>query len=150
MSPRTPRKISEMGGIATQNALYHGRLCSRLAEYDRRPFGLRFCHQVVSGHRDPAGPPNDLFSRFIGQHDSEHGYFFPVILQDFFGKPRMKALPVATTAEQRSHEAPAIMVIPLLLTALASVLMGLYPDYFLNIVKAVDPDYLINIVKAVF
>ena len=42
------------------------------------------------------------------------------------------------------------MVIPLLLTALASILMGLYPDYFMNIVKAVDPKYLMNIVKAVF
>ena len=60
-----------------------------------------------------------------------------------------KGIPAALHGEQR-HEAPAIMVIPLLLTALASILMGLYPDYFMNIVKAVDPDYLLNIAKAVF
>jgi hypothetical protein len=29
------------------------------------------------------------------------------------------------------------MVVPLMLTAIASVLMGLFPDYFMNIVKAV-------------
>jgi hypothetical protein len=29
------------------------------------------------------------------------------------------------------------MVVPLVLTALGSILFGLYPDYFLNIVKAV-------------
>ncbi len=77
-------------------------------------------------------------------------YFFPVVLRAFFGRPN-EALPNDLPGQSNVlREAPAIMVIPLLLTALASILMGLYPDYFLNIVKAVDPKYLMNIVKAVF
>jgi len=79
-------------------------------------------------------------------------YFFPVILRAFFGRPN-EEVQVPTdhlTPTNGLQEAPAFMVIPLFLTAIGSVLLGLYPDYFMNIVKAVDPDYLMNIVKAVF
>ena len=35
------------------------------------------------------------------------------------------------------HEAPLAMVIPLMLTALISVLLGIYPDFIMQFVKAV-------------
>jgi len=41
------------------------------------------------------------------------------------------------------------MVVPLFLTAIFSILMGIYPDYFMNIVTAMDPEYLMDMVKAV-
>ena len=56
------------------------------------------------------------------------GYFAPILYKAYFEKPK---------EDQGYHEAPAFMVVPLMLTALASVLMGLFPDYFMNIVKAV-------------
>ena len=56
------------------------------------------------------------------------GYFAPILYKAYFEKPK---------EDQGYHEAPAFMVVPLMLTAIASVLMGLFPDYFMNIVKAV-------------
>jgi multicomponent Na+:H+ antiporter subunit D len=78
------------------------------------------------------------------------GYFFPVVFKAFFGKPN-DALVNGSPAQGNSlQEAPAVMVVPLVITAIFSVLLGLYPDYFLNIVKAVDTKYLIHIAKVVF
>jgi multicomponent Na+:H+ antiporter subunit D len=56
------------------------------------------------------------------------GYFAPILYKAYFEKP---------PEGKGYHEAPAFMVVPLMLTALASVLMGIFPDYFMNIVKAV-------------
>ena len=73
----------------------------------------------------------------------------PVVFRAFFGKPNEVLLNNGSPNQNSGlQEAPAIMVVPLVITAIFSVLMGLYPDYFLNIVKAVDPKYLIHIVKA--
>jgi multicomponent Na+:H+ antiporter subunit D len=56
------------------------------------------------------------------------GYFAPILYKAYFEKP---------PEGKGYHEAPAFMVVPLMLTAIASVLMGIFPDYFMNIVKAV-------------
>jgi len=56
------------------------------------------------------------------------GYFAPILYKAYFEKP---------PEGKGYHEAPAFMVVPLVLTAIASVLMGIFPDYFMNIVKAV-------------
>jgi multicomponent Na+:H+ antiporter subunit D len=58
-------------------------------------------------------------------------YFVPVVYQGFFGKPS------AEDAAHPHHEAPLAMVIPLCLTAAISVLLGLYPDFFLQFAQAV-------------
>jgi len=58
-------------------------------------------------------------------------YFVPVVYHGFFGKP---------SAEDAAHhfkEAPLVMVIPLCLTAAISVLLGLYPDFFMQFAQAV-------------
>jgi len=58
-------------------------------------------------------------------------YFVPVVYHGFFGKP---------SAEDAGHhfkEAPLAMVIPLCLTAAISVLLGLYPDFFMQFAQAV-------------
>jgi len=58
-------------------------------------------------------------------------YFVPVVYHGFFGKP---------SAEDAAHhfkEAPLAMVIPLCLTAAISVLLGLYPDFFMQFAQAV-------------
>ena len=57
------------------------------------------------------------------------GYFVPVLYRAFFKEP----LP-DTHIEQYS-EAPAVMVVPLFITAIISVLLGLYPQTFLNFVN---------------
>ncbi|PTX90681.1 monovalent cation/H+ antiporter subunit D family protein [Opitutus sp. ER46] len=58
-------------------------------------------------------------------------YFAPIVYQGFFGKPS------AEDAHHPHHEAPLAMVIPLCLTALISVLIGFFPDVFLNLAQAV-------------
>jgi multicomponent Na+:H+ antiporter subunit D len=63
-------------------------------------------------------------------------YFAPVVYQGFFGK----------TSEHDAHhnykEAHPAMVIPLTVTALISVVIGLYPGFFMEFVKAVLPPSL--------
>ncbi len=53
-------------------------------------------------------------------------YFFPIIYTVFFRKgEKLEGL----------GEAPAIMVVPIVVTALLSVLLGIYPDLFFNFFK---------------
>jgi multicomponent Na+:H+ antiporter subunit D len=58
-------------------------------------------------------------------------YFAPITYNAFFGKR-----PAGETYEG-IKEAPLAMLIPLMITSLISLLMGIYPDIFLNFVKAV-------------
>lgn len=60
-------------------------------------------------------------------------YFVPVVYQAFFGKP------VGGPVAGGWREASAAMVIPLALTALISVALGLYPNLFLNFAKSLLP-----------
>lgn len=74
-------------------------------------------------------------------------YFLPIIYTAYFQKPNAEAARVSGRTElsgQAEHraehgEAPWIMVVPLLLTAVATVFLGLYPDYFLVLVRAMLP-----------
>jgi len=64
-------------------------------------------------------------------------YFAPVVYQAFFG--------VAPAGDDHHHpagEAPALMVVPLCLTAAISVGIGLFPGFFMQFVKAVWPHSL--------
>jgi len=65
------------------------------------------------------------------------GYFIPVVFKAFFDRPGAALERSGPSDPGGLREAPAFMVVPLVLTALGSILFGLYPDYFLNIVKAV-------------
>ncbi|UIJ36814.1 monovalent cation/H+ antiporter subunit D family protein [Desulfobaculum bizertense] len=56
------------------------------------------------------------------------GYFAPISFKAFFGKPKSEADLAAL------HEAPISMVLPLCLTAAVSVLLGLYPELFMNFI----------------
>jgi multicomponent Na+:H+ antiporter subunit D len=58
-------------------------------------------------------------------------YFAPVTYHAFFGKP-----PVGQDYT-KMREADRKMVIPLSITAAISVVLGVYPDFFMNFVKAV-------------
>ena len=60
-------------------------------------------------------------------------YFAPVVYQAFFGKPS------AHDTEHRYTEAHPAMVIPLCVTAVISVVIGLYPGFFMQFVQAVLP-----------
>ncbi len=74
-------------------------------------------------------------------------YFAPVVYQGFFGRPA--AVAVATAGDSHGGptgsaapvpgEAPLAMLIPLCLTAVISVLLGLYPDVFMHFAQAVLP-----------
>jgi len=58
-------------------------------------------------------------------------YFVPVVYHGFFGKPS------EADASQRVVEAHPSLVIPLSLTAVISVVMGFYPDFFMRFARAV-------------
>ena len=60
-------------------------------------------------------------------------YFAPVVYQAFFGKPS------AEDAAHHHQEAPLAMLIPLCLTAVISVVIGLYPDLVMHFAQAVLP-----------
>jgi multicomponent Na+:H+ antiporter subunit D len=60
-------------------------------------------------------------------------YFAPVVYHGFFGKPS------EADARHRFTEAHPAMVIPLSITAIISVVIGLYPDFFMNFATAVLP-----------
>jgi multicomponent Na+:H+ antiporter subunit D len=58
-------------------------------------------------------------------------YFVPVVYKGFFGKP-----PEAD-AHHHHGEAPLAMVVPLCITAAISVIIGIYPDFFMRFAEAV-------------
>ena len=59
-------------------------------------------------------------------------YFFPVVYTAFFGKP------ASGEPAPSFKEAHPAMVVPLCVTAVISVLIGLYPEFFMQfITKAV-------------
>jgi multicomponent Na+:H+ antiporter subunit D len=58
-------------------------------------------------------------------------YFAPVVYHAFFGK--------APAGEHPHGEAPLAMLIPLCLTAVISVLVGIFPDFFMRFATAVFP-----------
>jgi len=58
-------------------------------------------------------------------------YFAPVTFKAFFGKP-----PEGENYDT-IKEAPLSMVIPLMITAVISVIIGIYPDFMMTFVKAV-------------
>jgi multicomponent Na+:H+ antiporter subunit D len=57
-------------------------------------------------------------------------YFGPVVYQAVFGSP-----PVAHGEHDDVREAPYAVLIPLLITAAATVLLGLFPDYVLRMIE---------------
>ncbi|PIE70553.1 MAG: cation:proton antiporter [Deltaproteobacteria bacterium] len=61
------------------------------------------------------------------------GYFVPIVLTSFFGTPR----PQDPVLSGNLERAPLVlfMVIPLFLTAIASVAFGVYPDFFIQIIN---------------
>jgi multicomponent Na+:H+ antiporter subunit D len=58
-------------------------------------------------------------------------YFAPVVYQGFFGKAS------AADVSHKYTEAHPLMVVPLAITAAISVVIGLYPGFFMSFVHAV-------------
>ena len=56
-------------------------------------------------------------------------YFAPVVYQGFFGKRS------AADANHQFGEAHPALVVPLVVTALISVAIGLYPGFFMSFVQ---------------
>jgi multicomponent Na+:H+ antiporter subunit D len=52
------------------------------------------------------------------------------VYRGFFSKP------APDVAVEEFKEAPMVMVVPLFLTAVISVLLGIYPEVFASIIKA--------------
>lgn len=75
------------------------------------------------------------------------GYFVPIVIQGFFGKPLPEDEGVNDNLEKNTLI--MFMVVPLMITALFSVAFGFYPDLFLRIIGAVDTNFFAIILKSV-
>lgn len=75
------------------------------------------------------------------------GYFVPVVIQAFYGKPLPEDEGQTSSLEKR----PLIMfmVVPLTITAIFSVLFGFYPDFFIRIVGALDTGFFGHIINGI-
>ncbi|MDZ7640562.1 MAG: monovalent cation/H+ antiporter subunit D family protein [Desulfurivibrio sp.] len=62
-------------------------------------------------------------------------YFAPVVYKAFFGQPAADGAGTAGGI----REAPAIMLVPLVVTAIISVLLGIFPDVMMQFVRMVLP-----------
>ena len=60
-------------------------------------------------------------------------YFAPVAYRAFFGQPP------AGDADHHFHEPSPAIVVPLVLTAVISLVIGIYPEFFMQFVRAVLP-----------
>lgn len=58
-------------------------------------------------------------------------YFGAIVYRAYLGTPH------ADVDMDHIHEAPMTMVVPLFITALISVLLGIYPEPFLNLIRAI-------------
>jgi multicomponent Na+:H+ antiporter subunit D len=61
------------------------------------------------------------------------GYFVPVFLKAFFGQP--PAAEVGVTGNLENRPLILFMVVPLLITSIISIVIGIYPDLFLKIIN---------------
>ncbi len=68
-------------------------------------------------------------------------YFAPVVYQAFFGRAGAVDAPRDHASEPlaESHPVMLAMVVPLCVTAVISVLLGFYPDLFLNLTRRLFP-----------
>jgi multicomponent Na+:H+ antiporter subunit D len=74
-----------------------------------------------------------IFGVLIASTLLNAAYFAPVVYQAFFGKPSQ------ADARHSYTEAHPAMVVPLCTTAAISVIIGCYPDFFMNFAKALFP-----------
>lgn len=58
------------------------------------------------------------------------GYFLPILYKAYFEDP-----PTGAAHSEERQEAPSTVVVPLLLTAAGTTLLGLFPDYFVTLAK---------------
>ncbi len=70
-------------------------------------------------------------------------YFAPVVYSAFFGKPANEH------AYDGVKEAAPAMLVPLLITAALSVVVGIYPDFFINLIKNMQPDFFHHVAQTV-
>jgi multicomponent Na+:H+ antiporter subunit D len=70
-------------------------------------------------------------------------YFAPVVYSAFFGTPANEH------AYDGVKEAAPAMLVPLLITASLSVAIGIYPDFFINLIKNMQPDFFSHVVQTV-
>lgn len=75
------------------------------------------------------------------------GYFVPVVIQAFYGKPLPEDEGKSGSLEKR----PLIMfmVVPLTITAVFSVIFGFYPNLFIRVISVVDAGFFSNIFSGV-
>jgi multicomponent Na+:H+ antiporter subunit D len=141
------KKISEMGGIARQMPFTIAAFSIAALSMIGVPLVCGFVSKWYIGIGTLQAHRSVFLIVLLTSTILNTGYFFPVILRAVFFKP--KDCDPGAHHGNGLHEAPAFMVVPLFLTAVFSILMGIYPDYFMNIVSAMDPGYLTDMIKAV-
>ena len=125
------KNISEMGGLGRAMPFTFGAFAIASLSMIGAPPVAGFVTKwyLLTGALD-AGQIGILIV-LLGSTLLNVGYFAPVTFKAFFGKP--------PTGEVYTgiKEAPLTMVVPLMIAAIISVIIGIYPDFIMNFVKAV-------------
>lgn len=90
---------------------------------------------MVSGNRSSRGQRNGIPSRTFGQRDIECRLLLARYLHRIFRKSTQSSNPELVAIEN-VKEVPMV-AIPLVVTAILSLILGLYPDYFLELAREV-------------
>lgn len=125
------KQISQMGGLARTMPFTCGAFAIASLSMIGAPPVAGFVSKwyLLMGAMD-AGQMGILLV-LLGSTLLNVGYFAPVAIKTFFGKPPEGEV------YRGIQEAPLAMVIPLCATALISIIIGIYPNFFMNFVKAV-------------
>ena len=127
------KKISEMKRLGPGDAVHLRRLRPGLAQHDRRPAAGGFISKLylVLGAID-AGSIGILAVLLVSTLLNA-AYFAPIVYQGFFGQP------AEADPAHPPREAPLSVVIPLCVTAVLSLAIGVYPSLFMHFARAVVP-----------
>jgi multicomponent Na+:H+ antiporter subunit D len=129
------KNISEMGGLGrTMPFTFAAFAIASLSMIGAPPVaGFVTKWKLLIGAMDMPAHSIGIMLILLASTLLNVGYFAPVAYKAFFGKR-----PEGEVYEG-VKEAPLSMVIPLFITAIISVIIGIYPDFFMSFVKLAIP-----------
>jgi multicomponent Na+:H+ antiporter subunit D len=127
------KKISEMGGLGRAMPFTFGAFAlASLSMIGVPPVGgfvSKWCLLIGALDAGSIG----ILAVLVVSTLLNAAYFAPVVYQGFFGQP-----PAGESVSER-REAPLLVLVPLCLTAVISVLIGVFPNIIMQFARAVAP-----------
>ncbi|HLP10008.1 MAG TPA: monovalent cation/H+ antiporter subunit D family protein [Opitutaceae bacterium] len=144
------KDISEMGGLGRQMPWTFGAFAVAALSMIGAPPVAGFVSKLYMLVGSLEAHSYFILAVLIGSSLLNAAYFAPVVYHAFFGKPAAAAAGHGVVDHDHSHdahghghdhhghgEAPLSMLIPLCISAVISVVIGLYPDLIMQFVKGI-------------